>query len=212
MEIEGFDTLNDLNLIDQIAGSTLNPIHETSGALKAKTSLRLRYEAEAQVILKKLGGLNGIRFELGLSQRKICQLLLVDPSSWSRWIHDESKTPPHILRSLEWYMALMDKYPGFDINFWIHSSAKSTSLAFEKTQTLEAELLTQTVELKKRIQFLETQIEMLARSQAITPVENLQSHGVPRNSFFGLKEHQLRIIYILLAFGLLIALKRIGLF
>ena len=133
------------------------------GLAKAKTSMRLKYEAEAQVILKKFGGLTAIKTELGLSQRKICQLLLVDPSSWSRWLQDESKTPPHILRALEWYMALMDKYPGFDINFWIHSTAKSASLAFEKTQKLEVELLAETIDLKKSIRLLEIQIESLSK-------------------------------------------------
>jgi transcriptional regulator with XRE-family HTH domain len=212
MEINVFEPLGDSPQHNPSSVITQNLDLDISSPLKVKTSLRLRYEAEAQVILKKLGGLNGIRLELGLSQRKICQLLLVDPSSWSRWIQDESKTPPHILRALEWYMALMDKYPGFDINFWIHSSAKSTSLAFEKTQKLEAALLTQTIELKKRIQFLETQIEMLARPQSLVFSERAKSEATPLNSFLGLKKSQLRIIYILLSCGLLFALKRIGLF
>src|SRR4051812_3605102 len=56
--------------------------------LRAKSSSRLRYEAEAQGILKKLGGLEGIRAELGFSRRSMCQLLLVDPSAWTRWTRD----------------------------------------------------------------------------------------------------------------------------
>src|SRR5262245_16869396 len=54
-----------------------------------KTALRMKYEAEARVFLQKYGGLENIRKNLGFSQRKISQLLLVDPSAWSRWVKDE---------------------------------------------------------------------------------------------------------------------------
>lgn len=80
---------------------------------RAKTSLRLRYESEARVLLRELGGLEGIRYGLGLSQRKICQLLLVDPSAWSRWVKDESKIPPHVVKALQWYLALEEKDPSW---------------------------------------------------------------------------------------------------
>lgn len=80
---------------------------------RAKTSLRLKYEAESRVGLQKLGGLEGLRHQLGLSQRQICQLLLVDPSAWTRWCKEESKTPPHVVRALEWYLALERKEPAF---------------------------------------------------------------------------------------------------
>lgn len=39
----------------------------------------------------------------------MCQLLLVDPSAWTRWMKDESRVPPHIYRSLEWFLALNQK-------------------------------------------------------------------------------------------------------
>ncbi|MCB0392195.1 MAG: hypothetical protein KDD58_12965 [Bdellovibrionales bacterium] len=78
---------------------------------RSKTALRLKFEAERQVIRKKLGSLEDIRKNLGLSQRKMCKLLLIDPSTWSRWHKDESKIPPHIYRSLQWYLALIDKSP-----------------------------------------------------------------------------------------------------
>jgi len=78
---------------------------------KAKTSLRLKYEAESRVIRKQLGGLNEIRQMLGLSQRKMCQLLMVDPSAWTRWTKDESKVPPHVWRALQWYIELENKRP-----------------------------------------------------------------------------------------------------
>jgi transcriptional regulator with XRE-family HTH domain len=80
---------------------------------RSKTTLRIRYESEARVLLQKMGGLEGIRQQLGLSQRKICSLLLVDPSAWSRWIKDESRTPPHVVRCLQWYMELEGKNPAW---------------------------------------------------------------------------------------------------
>lgn len=76
-----------------------------------KTSLRLKYEAETRVFLSKYGGLESIRKTLGFSQRKMSQILMVDPSAWSRWIKDESKVPPHIARSLEWLLQLEGKNP-----------------------------------------------------------------------------------------------------
>ncbi len=214
MELENFETKYPPQPGTQAPpAASGTDLSENNLSLKAKTSLRLKYEAEAQVILKKLGGLNGIRLELGLSQRKICQLLLVDPSSWSRWIQDESKTPPHILRALEWHMALMEKYPGFDINFWLHSTAKSTSIAFEKNQKLSEELLSQTIELKKRIQFLETQIEILSNTGKFSSQAKLHAKDlISKANFFGLKKSRLIFIYVLLASGFLWALRHLGMF
>ena len=78
---------------------------------RSKTSLRRRYEAEVDVIRSQIGGLEKVRDRLGLSQRKMCQLLMVDPSAWSRWTKDESKVPPHIYRALQWYLALTQEKP-----------------------------------------------------------------------------------------------------
>ncbi|MBX7231607.1 MAG: hypothetical protein K1X29_05930 [Bdellovibrionales bacterium] len=80
---------------------------------RSKTSLRLKYESEARVILDQLGGLEKIRTNLGLSQRKICQLLLVDPSAWSRWVKDATKVPPHVVKALQWYLELESKNPAW---------------------------------------------------------------------------------------------------
>jgi transcriptional regulator with XRE-family HTH domain len=79
---------------------------------RAKSSLRLKYEAETQVIERKLGDLEAIRQQLGLSQRKIAQLLLVDPSAWTRW----TKGVDHL--------ALEEKYPALDVNFWLNTVAQ----------------------------------------------------------------------------------------
>lgn len=76
---------------------------------RSKTALRLTYEAEVRVFRSKYGGLEEIRKNLGFSRRKMCQILMVDPSAWTRWMRDESKVPPHIYRALEWYLALEKK-------------------------------------------------------------------------------------------------------
>lgn len=79
--------------------------------IKPKSSLRLKYEAERSVLIDRFGGLEGVRNHLGLSKRKMSQLLLVDPSAWTRWVKDESQAPPHIYRALQWYMELIEKRP-----------------------------------------------------------------------------------------------------
>lgn len=84
-----------------------------------KTSLRLQYEAQVEVIKKQIGDLEQVREKLGLSQRKICQLLMVDPSSWSRWVSKGDPAPPQIYRALQWYMALNEKIPGLTPQYFI---------------------------------------------------------------------------------------------
>ncbi len=153
---------------------------ETKLSFRAKTSLRLKYEAESQMILKKLGGLDGIRLKLGLSQRKICQILMVDPSSWSRWMTDEAKTPPHILRACEWYLALVDKYPGFDVNFWLHSHGKHSGATLEKTQLLQENMMAESNRLKLQVNFLGQQILELSE----TLEKNLAKHKVPSRAHY----------------------------
>lgn len=85
----------------------------------AKTALRLRYEAEKQVIQQQIGSLETIRQQLGLSRRKICQLLLVDPSAWSRWTRSTQEAPPHIYRALHWYLLLQTQEPALNYRVWL---------------------------------------------------------------------------------------------
>jgi hypothetical protein len=98
---------------------------------RSKTSQRLKYEAETKVLRRKMGNLEQIRIGLALSQRKICQLLLVDPSAWTRWIkleHDGFSAPPHIYRALSWYLAMSDKYPALDVGFWLNTVSRAPAL------------------------------------------------------------------------------------
>lgn len=115
-------------------------------AVRAKSSLRLKYEAESQVIRRKLGDLESIRSQLGLSQRKISQLLLVDPSAWTRWTKAGETAPPHIYRMLQWYLALEERYPALDVNFWLKTVAQVTEnesllkTQIEKGRELESQV------------------------------------------------------------------------
>jgi hypothetical protein len=78
---------------------------------RSVTAQRAKYEAEAQVLAGRLGGIEGARQKLGLSRREICRILLVDPSAWTRWTKPGGQPPPHIYRTLELYLAVQDKLP-----------------------------------------------------------------------------------------------------
>lgn len=116
-------------------------------SLPAKTSNRIFYEAQVEVIRKQVGDLEKIRLDLGLSQRKISQLLLVDPSAWTRWTKNGESAPPHIYRALQWYMTIKEKIPGLTPQYFIgrdsvrvDSSQKQALLMLEqKIGALQAE-------------------------------------------------------------------------
>lgn len=121
-----------------------------------KSSLRMQYEAETRVFCAQHGGLEDIRQKLGFSRRKMCQLLLVDPSAWTRWMKDESKVPPHIYRSLEWFLALNQKVftqpdlaAMMNARFGLHSGAGMKADSAEalrlqgEVSSLRAELIRQ---------------------------------------------------------------------
>ena len=89
---------------------------------RAKTSLRMNYEAQSIVIERQLEGLEGVRSKLGLSQRKMAQLLLVDPSAWTRWNKPGNRAPGIIWRALQWYMILNEKIPGLTPNYFLNAA------------------------------------------------------------------------------------------
>jgi transcriptional regulator with XRE-family HTH domain len=92
---------------------------------RSKTSLRMHYEAQVSVIQTQIGNLEEIRGSLGLSQRKMAQLLLVDPSTWTRWTKNGDEAPPHIWRALQWYSALKEKIPGLTPQYFIGSNPQA---------------------------------------------------------------------------------------
>ncbi|HEX4924041.1 MAG TPA: hypothetical protein VFV50_08140 [Bdellovibrionales bacterium] len=70
--------------------------------VRAKSALRFQYEARAEVIKREIGDLEEVRRSLGLTRREICQILMVDPSAWTRWV--QQGAPPHIYQALSWYL------------------------------------------------------------------------------------------------------------
>lgn len=102
--------------------------HQESSKERVQSSLRMKYSAEVQLITQKWGRLEDIRKTLGLSQRKICQLLLVDPSAWTRWTRNPEgdEAPPHIFRALSWYLLLLDKSPELSPYVFLQTVARPT--------------------------------------------------------------------------------------
>lgn len=109
----------------------LEIVDDESG--RTKTSLRIQYEAQVRVIRSQIGDLEAVRIQLGLSQRKISQLLMVDPSSWTRWTKQGDEAPPSVWRALQWYMSLKEKIPGLTPQYFIGNSPQ---VLHEKTLRL----------------------------------------------------------------------------
>ncbi len=130
---------------------------EQGGADRSKTSLRLKYEAETAVIQKKIGNLEDIRKSLGLSRRKMAQLLLVDPSAWTRWTKNKDSAPPHIFRSLQWYMTLIDKQPGWHPQNSFNSG-DVVKIQEERLNQVQSDLERQISYLKSENNRLETEL------------------------------------------------------
>jgi hypothetical protein len=106
---------------------------------------RIQYEAEVDAIKKQIGDLESIRMKLGLSARKMTQILLVDPSAWNRWTTRKTPPPPHIYRALQWYLALQEKNEGFTPQFFLSTQV------FSRKES-QNELLTQLKKLETRHQ------------------------------------------------------------
>jgi transcriptional regulator with XRE-family HTH domain len=112
-----------------------------SSSKRVTSSVRLTYQAQVDVIQKQIGDLEMIRSTLGLSQRKMAQLLLVDPSSWSRWTQKGDEAPPHIYRALQWYMILQEKIPGLNSSYFLQKDISSIKKDIEATLTRRMDAL-----------------------------------------------------------------------
>ncbi|QDK37820.1 hypothetical protein DOE51_09595 [Bdellovibrio sp. NC01] len=109
--------------IDDQAGApegTTDPLFSENA--RSKTSMRMHYEAQVAVIRRQMGDLESVRLNLGLSQRKMAQLLMVDPSAWTRWTRQGDEAPPHIWRALQWFSVLQEKIPGLTPQYFINQS------------------------------------------------------------------------------------------
>lgn len=154
------DSTKDLNV-------DLNPEYDSKeGGFRSKSSLRMVYEAQSQVIQRQIGDLEMVREKLGLNARKICQLLLVDPSAWNRWTRPGSSAPPHIWRALQWYMIVQEKLPGLTPQFFIERvvtrvESKAKSVDDSKSQLWAESLGAQTHQLNEDMGYLRMQSQNL---------------------------------------------------
>lgn len=105
------------------ADSKIEKLKPLDADSRPKSSLRVKYETEVESIKSSSGDLESIRRKLGLSKRKMAQLLLVDPSAWTRWTAKKGEAPPHIYRALQWYLLLQDKHPEYRSSLWLNSVA-----------------------------------------------------------------------------------------
>lgn len=128
---------------------------------RAKSANRIRYEAEVELLKRKLGDLESIRQKVGLSQRKMCQLLFVDPSAWTRWTKGGESAPPYVYRALQWYLALNDKYPALDVNFWLGTATRGDQAHISETQSQQILLKNAVNNQTREVSRLKNQVRLL---------------------------------------------------
>ena len=132
---------------------------------RSKTSLRMNYEAQVTVMRRQMGSLEAVRLDLGLSQRKMAQLLMVDPSSWTRWTKQGDEAPPHLWRALQWSMALREKIPGLTPHYF---TGTNPQVLYQKAL---AELDQERDQRLQQQAFLEQKLDILLSEKA-----NLESN------------------------------------
>ena len=144
---------------------------EPKGTLtpQAKTSNRMRYEAEVEVLKNQFGNIDQIREHLGLSKRRFCQLLFVDPSAFTRWEKSESGPPPWVYRALSWYLLLKEKHPLIaeqmvGLSRRNESAVKSTISEMKEESVNESTQFAHHLhqEMRKDVRKLQDQIDLLS--------------------------------------------------
>ncbi|MGH1468951.1 MAG: hypothetical protein ACRBBP_08755 [Bdellovibrionales bacterium] len=93
----------------------------------------------ADLIKSQIGDIEEVRKGLGLSKRKMCQLLLIDPSTWTRWTTGKTVPPPYVYRMLQWGLAVMDKYPEVHplVNYEKFEQSKKVEDLYNRLAVLE---------------------------------------------------------------------------
>lgn len=95
------------------AASNTDQNNEKEDNGKKSLSARDRNEITASMIKKQIGDIEQVRALMGLNKRKMCELLLIDPSTWTRWTTGKTNPPTWVYRTLQWGLAVMDKHPEF---------------------------------------------------------------------------------------------------
>jgi transcriptional regulator with XRE-family HTH domain len=138
----------------------LSSLEQNSRAkTSSQSSIRTHVDGQLSLIKNQIGSLESVRERLGLSQRKMAQLLLVDPSAWTRWVKQGEDAPPHIYRALQWYLALSEKIPGLTPQYFIGKDP--VHLAQENRNQFNQALEDQKIILESELVFLKKQNEDL---------------------------------------------------
>ncbi len=164
---------------------------------RPKSSLRFKYEAEVSSVIKTHGELEDIRRKLGLSKRKISQLLMVDPSAWTRWTKPKGEAPPHIYRALEWFLLLQEKHPQYKASLWLNAVA-TPQMPPKEIESLKQQLLS----------WAQEEMEQENSSKRGVPMEKIQKESKDRGLLtqFEKRERFLKVIILALIGALLVSL------
>lgn len=155
-----------MEIVNHNTDPQLRPPNLFEKGFKAKTSTRMHYEAQVHVIQRQIGDLETLRVSMGLSARKMCQLLLVDPSAWTRWKSEGA--PPHIWRALQWYFIIQEKIPGLTPQYFtgkdpeiLHAEVlkKISQTGQSLSQEFSQELAIRNSELSQKISGLEGRVK-----------------------------------------------------
>lgn len=135
-----FETSKATESKPEFKNSQAGKIKPEASDRRPKSSLRFKYEAEVSSVIKTHGELEDIRRNLGLSKRKISQLLMVDPSAWTRWTKPDGEAPPHVYRALEWFLLLQEKHPQYKASLWLNAVA-TPQIPPKEIESLKSQLL-----------------------------------------------------------------------
>jgi hypothetical protein len=150
--------------------------------MKNSMSLRDKYLSEKERILHEIGSLDQVLQTLGLSQRKACQLLLVDPSAWTRW--NKTGAPPHIYQALKWLIQLKK----------INPDATAPSDIAGRVDLIQSKTDMKIKELEKSIEMLERALALQATVTAAPYPASMNSDELIRNALSAQeKRHQSEI-------------------
>lgn len=126
--------------------------------LNKSLTYREKNELTAELIKKQIGDIEQIRISMGLNKKRMCELLLIDPSTWTRWSTGKTPVPPTVYRSLQWGLAVMDKHPEF------HPLMISRSNLFNEAR-IGSQKPKNSEEIKEKSLFLEEELRQLKNTQ-----------------------------------------------
>ncbi len=135
-------------------------------ASKGQGPYGLFYASQVEQIKDRLGDLEGIRKNLKMSRRQICQILLVNPSAWTRWTKSKKGAPPHFYRALEWLISIYSQQTHQNKSL---DSSHSTDLANQNPQESQD---------KKDIQ-TETHQPIYWKQNRFNNIDFIENHKTP---------------------------------